>query len=316
MPTSILVVDDSQIQRVLVEGLLSKNPDYDVRLAADGCEALEAIARDKPDLVVTDLVMPEMDGLELVRTVRRRFPEIPVILMTAYGDESIAVDAMEAGAASYVPKAQKAERLMAAVERVAEHAAANRSREQVKQCMFEYHCRFALENDRRLIRALVAQIQEAMAGVGFGDAVERIRVSEALEEALLNAMYHGNLEISQAELAQLRAELDDHMLDRMVEDRCRDSHLGERRILLVAHLKENEARFVVRDEGRGFNTMSLVNAPNKDTFASGAHRGMILIGTLMDQVTFNQAGNELVMLKRVAVQGRDEPGRIKMPFAG
>ena len=105
------------------------------------------------------------------------------------------------------------------------------------------------------------------------------------------------------------------MLDRLVQDRCRNSHLGERRILLVAHLKQNEARFVVRDEGRGFNTMSLVNAPNKDTFASGAHRGMILIGTLMDEVTFNQTGNELVMLKRVAAEGRHEPGRIKLPSA-
>ncbi|MEQ8784931.1 MAG: response regulator [Pirellulaceae bacterium] len=308
MPTSILVVDDSQIQRVLIEGLLCKNPEYRVRLAADGREALAEIAKDRPDLVVTDLVMPQMDGLELVRTVRRRFPDIPAILMTAFGDESIAVDAMEAGAASYVPKAQKAERLMAAVERVTEYAQASRSREQVKHCMTEYHCRFALANDRRLIRALVAQIQEAMAGIGFGDTVERIRVSEALEEALLNAMYHGNLEITREELAQLRAELDDRMLDRLVEDRCRESPLGERRILVVAHLREGEARFVVRDEGRGFNSMSFVNAPATESFASGEHRGMTLIGTLMDEVSFNQTGNELVMRKCV---GGEKSGRLE-----
>lgn len=105
MTTRILVVDDSPVERVLVEGLLCKNPDYTVELAADGREALAAIAANPPDLVVTDLVMPEMDGLELVRTMRSRCPRIPAILMTAYGDESTAVEALEAGAASYVSNA-------------------------------------------------------------------------------------------------------------------------------------------------------------------------------------------------------------------
>jgi len=88
------------VERVLVKGLLCKNPEYQVQLATNG---LEAIAAYTPDLVVTDLVMPEMDGLELVRTMRRRYPRVPVILMTAFGDESTAVGALEAGAASYIP---------------------------------------------------------------------------------------------------------------------------------------------------------------------------------------------------------------------
>jgi CheY-like chemotaxis protein len=297
MTINILVVDDSQVERVLVEGLLCKNPEYRVRLAANGREALEAIVASAPDIVVTDLLMPEMDGLHLVRTMRNRHPGIPIILMTAYGDESTAVEALEAGAASYVPKARKAERLMSTVERVAEYAMANRSRQQLTQCMLECNCRFALENNRHLIRALVTQIQQVMAGLGFGDTVECIRVSEALEEALLNAMYHGNLEISRDELDRIRAELDDRMLDRLVEERCRDPRIRQRRILVVMHLTEREARFVIRDEGRGFNSMSVANNRKSDHFATGHCRGMTLIRSLMDEVTFNQAGNELVMLK-------------------
>ena len=95
------------MERLLVEGLLRKNPDYRVELAENGKEALTKIAASPPDLVVTDLIMPEMDGLELVRTVRRRHPDIPVILMTAYGDETTVVDALEAGAASYVEPVQE-----------------------------------------------------------------------------------------------------------------------------------------------------------------------------------------------------------------
>ncbi len=299
MATNILIVDDSQVERVLVEGMLRRNSAYRVQLAANGREALDAIdaTSRKPDLVVTDLVMPELDGLELVRRMRDRHPGIPVILMTAYGDESTAVQALEAGAASYVPKAEKAERLMAAIERVVELAAANRNREQLVRCILEYHGRFALKNDRRLIHAFAAQMQQTLAGMNFSDTVERIRVGEALEEALLNAMYHGNLEFQKEELDKIRAELDDDMLDRLVEVRCKESDFCDRRILVVTHLTEEEARFVIRDEGHGFSTAAVAGAPISDRAASGACRGMTLIRSLMDDVTFNKSGNELVMRK-------------------
>jgi CheY-like chemotaxis protein len=297
MSTDILVVDDALVERLLVEGLLRKNPNYRVESAENGKEALTKIAASLPDLVVTDLIMPEMDGLELVRTVRRRHPDIPVILMTAFGDESTAVEALEAGAASYVPKTEKAERLMATVDRVMEQAAADRSRQRLAQCVLEYHSRFALQNDHRLIRALAGQIQQVMAGMGFTDTVERIRVCEAFEEALLNAMYHGNLEVGREELAAVRNELDDHLLDRLIQERCRERHIRDRRILVVVDVTAQEARFVIRDEGRGFNAMFAMAEEPSDRIKRPRHRGMTLIRSLMDDVRYNKAGNELVLRK-------------------
>ena len=71
MISKILVVDDSPMERLLVEALLTQNPNYRVELAEHGKQALEMIAVAPPNLVVTDLFMPEMDGLELVRRARR-----------------------------------------------------------------------------------------------------------------------------------------------------------------------------------------------------------------------------------------------------
>ncbi|MFV2066352.1 MAG: response regulator [Pirellulales bacterium] len=298
MSANILVVDDSQVERLLVEGMLRKNPGYHVESAENGKEALEKIAAGPPDLVVTDLIMPEMDGLELVRTVRQRYPEVPVILMTAYGDELTAVEALEAGAASYVAKAQKAERLMATIHRVVEQAKADRSRVRLSQCMLEYHCRFALQNDRQLIRTLVGEVQQAMASIGFTDTVERIRIGEAIEEALLNAMYHGNLEVSGKELAKVWSELDEHLLDKLVLERCQEPHIRERRILVVVHVTTSEARFVIRDEGRGFDAMFAMADDKSNPLELARRRGVTLIRSLMDEVTYNKTGNELVMRKR------------------
>ncbi len=309
--TKVLVVDDSPVERVLVEGLLRNNSDYTVQLAEDGRAALDSIAADPPDLVITDLVMPEMDGLELVRTVRERWPCIPVILMTAFGDEMTAVEALEAGAASYFSKAHKAERLLTSVQRVLDNALANRSHEHLTRRMLEYHCRFALENDRRLIRTFVAEIERMMAGMEFGNDVDRIRVGEALEEALLNAMFHGNLEIERQRLSDVRAELDDAKLEQLVAERNQDPAVASRRILVVAHLTKSESRFVIRDEGRGFDTESVTGDAVVGTATAAASRGMTLIRSLMDEVKFNNAGNELVIRKLL---GTPEPA--EDPSAG
>src|SRR5437773_8586053 len=103
MPT-VLVVDDAAVDRKLVGGLLAKGSGFEVQFAASGEEALERLPAIAPALVITDLVMPGMSGLELVARLVGSHPEIPVILMTGKGSEEVAVKALKAGAASYVPK--------------------------------------------------------------------------------------------------------------------------------------------------------------------------------------------------------------------
>ena len=102
--STILIVDDEVIDREHAERCLRKISDVRLLFAEDGKAALELISSDCPDLVLTDLWMPEMNGLELVETLQEEYPLLPVILMTSRGNEQIAVKALKAGADSYVPK--------------------------------------------------------------------------------------------------------------------------------------------------------------------------------------------------------------------
>ena len=112
----ILVVDDSRLDRTLVTQILAVNPTLAVDTAVDGKDALDSVRASQPDLVLTDLVMPEPDGLALVRSIQKEFPVVPVVLMTSQGSEEIAMDALRAGAASYVPKASFGPELRKVVE--------------------------------------------------------------------------------------------------------------------------------------------------------------------------------------------------------
>ena len=295
--TKILIVDDSQVERQLAKSLVEKNSRFQADLAVDGNDALEKIAHSRPALVLTDLLMPNMDGLELLQAIRRDYPALPVVLMTQFGDELTAVQALEAGAASYVPKARQAEYLAPTIERVLEHASADRRRRQLVQCTTEYHCRYVLPNDRRLIRVLVDELQEVLSGMKFASRMERIRMGEAMEEALLNAMYHGNLEISEAELTKTRAQLDDDLLNQLIRQRQQDPEIDARQILVVAHLTPQEVRIVIRDEGPGFNVQFQDTDIGSEAFEGGRHRGLTLIRSLMDEVHYNHSGNELTMRK-------------------
>ena len=115
----ILVVDDEASARSGLEKLL-KQSGYDVQTAADGVAALEVASESAPDVVVTDLKMPNMDGMTLLSKLREQDSELPVIVTTAFGDVSNAVDAMRKGAADFITKPIDFDVLSVAIERALE----------------------------------------------------------------------------------------------------------------------------------------------------------------------------------------------------
>jgi two-component system KDP operon response regulator KdpE len=110
----ILVVDDEpQIRHSLQTNLEKRN--YDVTTAASAEEALEAIARQNPDVIIVDLILPGLDGIELTRRIRDKSP-VPIIVLSAIGDERKKVDALESGADDYVTKPFGLEELVARIK--------------------------------------------------------------------------------------------------------------------------------------------------------------------------------------------------------
>lgn len=121
-PIRILLADDHKLVRAGIRSLLQRLPDIEVVAeASDGREALRLIEEHHPQIVLMDIGMPELNGLEATRRVAKTFPEVSVIILSIYSDEEHVYQALRAGASGYLLKGAAIEELELAIRAVAQH---------------------------------------------------------------------------------------------------------------------------------------------------------------------------------------------------
>jgi CheY-like chemotaxis protein len=290
---TVLVVDDSAVDRHRVGGLLRKYPAVTALYASAGQEALEVIGRDMPDVVLADLRMPGMNGLELVEAIKSTVPRLPVILMTAYGSEDIAILALQRGAASYVPKRNLSRQLFETLSNVLEVTQAVRGHQRALQCLRRSDLDFELENDPSVVPHLVGHLRENLLGMRVCNENEVIRIGMALREALMNAIWHGNLELTSHSPEEGGKANEPLLAARRQQPPYRDRHVH-----LLVKESPDEVIYVIRDEGPGFNPALLPDLRDPATWDRFGERGLVLIRSFMDEVRYNKSGNEITMIKR------------------
>ena len=304
---TVLVVDDSPLDRHLAGAIIQKMGNWEPHFAANGIEALESIGKQKPDVVLTDMLMPEMDGLQLVQAIRSRHPLIPVILMTAHGSEDIAIQALQKGAASYVPKKSLQRDLADTLDQV---YSASRSRLQEHRLLSHLEScetRFVLENDTSLIPALVGHIEEDITRLKLCEPGSLVLLGVALHESLTNAILHGNLELDSS-----MRERDEKLYYRLGVERRNQDPFADRRVHVTTRFTRDELSFRIFDQGKGFDPASLPDPTDPGNLGKVSGRGLLLIHTFMDRVQHNDKGNEITMVKKVK---REAPRSAPDPVA-
>jgi CheY-like chemotaxis protein len=291
MPT-VLIVDDSPLDRRLATRFLEE-VGFNTVAVENGRVAIDQVSSVKPDVVLTDMQMPEMDGLELVERMTLEHPTIPVIVMTAFGSEAIAVTALQRGAASYVPKQDLHKDLVSTVKNVLSVTRMRRETRTMLDSMRRLEAEYVLNNTLEGLDSLIGYLKEQLRFIRLLGEADILRVGTAVYEALVNAIEHGNLEISSDERDKPAG-----VYRRMVEDRATDPTFRTRHVYLTTILTRTEATFTVRDQGPGFEPSSLPDPTDPENVGKVNGRGMFLIRTFMDEVRFNETGNEITMIKR------------------
>lgn len=114
----ILLVDDAAFMRMMVKDTLTKNGYTDLYEAADGVQAVEMFEEIKPDLVIMDITMPNMDGLEALKTIKGKNPDAVVVMCSAMGQESMVIEAIKSGAKDFIVKPFKPDRIIKTVSSI------------------------------------------------------------------------------------------------------------------------------------------------------------------------------------------------------
>src|ERR1700692_1105155 len=121
-PLRILVADDHEVVREGMRALIEHEPGWQVcGTAANGQEAVDTAKKLKPEVVVLDMTMPELDGLEALRQIKRSSPNTEVVIFSAHHSEEVIEQVFEAGAKSYIQKSDAGRHLVTAIKSLAEH---------------------------------------------------------------------------------------------------------------------------------------------------------------------------------------------------
>ncbi|MDP6720379.1 MAG: response regulator, partial [Pirellulaceae bacterium] len=257
----VLIVEDSPTQLAQMQ-LLLEEAHFRTETAVNGQLGLDKVRQELPMMVVTDLHMPEMNGLELVEMLKMEFPSLPVLLTTAQGSEEIAIEALQKGAASYVPKRNLEEMLLSTVEQLMTLAEASRKAELLADHLTGVDITMELPNDDSLLPQIIARLQRPVEELKICSEATSFTIATALDEALRNAMIHGNLEVS----SDLREIDNGRPYADLIRQRRDESPYRERRVHISLRASREEAIFVIRDEGPGFDPLLIPDPTDPENF--------------------------------------------------
>ncbi len=285
----VLVVDDTAMARKIA-GACAESLGATTCQAENGVEALGVLAKGGVDVVLTDLQMPEMDGLELTKRVSETYPDVPVVLMTAHGSEEVAVAALRAGASNYVPKENMRRDLGEALRAVLTAVRSAKQQAQVRPLLVRSESQYTLGYEPGASEALLGHLISDITQFGTFDETEILGVQTSLTEALRNALDHGNLELDSAMRESSDAEYTALGAERMQQEPYRD-----RRVHVTARVSPKQVAYVIRDEGTGFDVSKLPDPRDPENLVRASGRGVLMMRMFMDEVHFNESGNEVTM---------------------
>ncbi len=265
---NILIVDDDPDIRNVLKELLSMEKNLSIDTAENGLDALEKIKNGKYDLVITDIKMPVMDGIEFLKELRKSFSDMPVVVMSAYAEFDSLVEALHLGAMNFIKKPFDFDEIVHIILQVINlYSERNKQKEIFPHS--NVNLQISIPSDMNLIDGIVlySTLDFEYYNIISKSDLGNIRV--ALHEAIMNAMEHGN------------------KFDK------------NKKVYLEKNFNIKEIIFKVLDEGNGFDPAVIANPIDAKNLFNTRGRGIFLIKNFMDEVEFFDNGRGIKMKKYI-----------------
>ncbi|MCK5536823.1 MAG: response regulator, partial [Bacteroidales bacterium] len=282
----ILIVEDDLASREYLKNAIEIEG-HEYKAAENGREGLEIFSEFKPDLVLCDIQMPIMDGLELLEAIRGKKSNSIFIMITAFSTEDYAVKAFHLGANNYIKKPVRQSDLIGLLQKY-EAVVKNRKAVAPKVPGNLLHREFVLEfpTHTEMVPKVVDYLIQETGNLFSSD--EKISIELGLVELFTNSIEHGNLEISFQEKSEA---LKNGKLERLYEDRLNDPKLASRKIRVQFEMIGSRCTWIIEDEGKGFDWKDIQSNIEEERLFDLNGRGIFICQFLFDELEYSGRGN-------------------------
>lgn len=289
IPGRLLIIDDNKDLLEFLRDFFRKNG-FDVLLALTAMDGVEKFKSFMPDVVITDMRLPDKPGNWVVKEVKSVNKKTPVIIITGYSDHHLIVEAMENGATELLKKPFKQKDLkylLSKIEILLKRLHVDLSSRFV--CWEKRH--YQIENDIHVVPILVDYLFDRVDYLCENDSFLRI----GLQEILINAIEHGNLEISYSDKQKM---LDSGDYNQMLMERAKEETYRHKRVDIKVFSTPQYLKVIVEDMGNGFDMSALPNLGDPENFFRESGKGILMAINAFDRVQYNDIGNVVTLVKQ------------------
>lgn len=295
----VLVVDDDS-RIVAAMAALLRSEDCIIDTAYDGKLALDNVEKHDYELIISDIAMPKMGGLEFFENVKRVKPDVPFIFLTAYPEFEHVVRAMDEGVLAFIVKPFDNDTIVQLVEQARNINLERRGREIAMKNMTVPDSEWVFDTatlmGRDTFYPLVCYLVGKMQAGCEESRVKRLKLALSIHEALRNALEHGNLELSSGMKPEFMLNGSEDAYHRLLGERLADPAYADKKVVIRHVRKSDRLELTIRDEGKGFDHRSYTGGAKSPTDIGSHGNGILMMRSGVSEISYNGVGNEVTLI--------------------
>ncbi|MBF0546884.1 MAG: response regulator [Candidatus Riflebacteria bacterium] len=291
-----LIVEDSSSARFFISSI-AKQEGFEVKACENGAEALKTFKEFKPEIIISDILMPVMDGLQLLEEIRKKDHVTPFIIISSMDSPEYTLKALRLQANDYLVKPFKDKDLYQILEKYRRIINARSVERDVIGMLYHKSLGLRIKNNLDLVEKIVDRLVSET-----DDRIlprDRLGIRVGLVEIITNSIEHGNLGISFQEKREFLNNNPKNYLD-FVTERDQMEPFRSRRTQIEFAMNSATCEWTISDQGDGFDFKNLPDPTDPENLLQEHGRGILLSKFYFDEVEYQEKGNVVRLVKKLS----------------
>lgn len=289
----VLIVEDDLASRNYLEILINKEG-LEYKSAINGKEGLEIFKEFQPHIVLSDINMAPMNGIELLAAIKKIQPQTIVIMLTAFNSEEYVIEAMKYGANNYLKKPVFRDTIVSVLRKYKNIILSKNTHTKVQSFVQNQTFTMEITNDMYILPYIVNYLVEQVECIFKEDEYMGIRLG--LDEMIINAVEHGNLNISYIEKSKA---IKNNSLKQLQDERQQDPKNKHKKVTISFEQTDTYCQWIIQDQGNGFDPKIIPNPILTETSETLHGRGIFITQFQFDEMEYSNNGTCVRLRKNI-----------------